>query len=449
MPAQAIETSKRKFYKALDQFTASQTSLTPSTTASASVPKRPATAAAAFDEARERAAKRLRHSTSSSSLPPKAAPSPTPSRQGDGKPRDPPNFSPWSHETFLARLKTFSSVSLWHPKPEGINEVEWAKRGWQCVDVNTVSCKGGCEKRLVVSLDISRRTSAEDEEDAGSEDQEAEEHALEQALVQRYQDVIAEGHADTCMWRKAGCKDDIYRLQVVLPSVWQPELRQRYKSILGIGKSVQHVNVKPIEAASSTSFGPERLLKELPSEILESATQTEDVGSTTKALDLAMHGWRGSTESGNELLHCDACFQRIGLWMYQPDYKTAHSRSDDESEDDIAIIDGAEMHREHCPWRSPSAQQASGSLKGLNASQILQRVVTTCARDHRRRSDEHAAVRHPQDVQAEPANTVTEDMPVYSKEEVARQDKERESRLRKLKGLFSIKRRSTKTAPKT
>ncbi|KAK3707746.1 Golgi membrane exchange factor (Ric1p-Rgp1p) subunit [Vermiconidia calcicola] len=459
--AVALATTKRKFYKALDSLnSSSQVSLAPSTSESTTIPKTPATAAAAFDEARERAAKRLRHSTSSSSLPYKVTPSPTASTKVNEKSKDPPNFSPWSHETFLARLKTFASVSLWHPKPDAVNEVEWAKRGWVCVDVNTVACKGGCEKRVVVSLNSAKKVTEQQREQVeraevdGEEDEKETDHAaFEQALVERYQDVIVEGHGQSCLWRKTGCKDDVYHLQVVRPSVWQPELRKRLQSTLAISSAIQNVKINTIPREGQKVSTPERLLEDLPADIVGSASSTIGLGASTSALEVALHGWRGSTESGSELLHCDACFQRIGLWMYQPGYRPAASHSDDhEDGEDPATIDLVDMHREHCPWRNAARQRASGSLKGLNACEIMHRVVSTYARDQRRRSDEHNAPTNNVEADQErdaTANATADSEPpaVLSREEVARQDKERESRLRKIKSLFTIKRRS-KSVPK-
>ncbi|KAK3714064.1 hypothetical protein LTR37_008093 [Vermiconidia calcicola] len=464
--AVALATTKRKFYKALDSLNnSSQVSIAPSISESTKVAKRPATAAAAFDEARERAAKRLRHSTSSSSLPYKVTPSPTPSptasKRVHEKSKDPPNFSPWSHETFLSRLKTFASVSLWHPKPDAINEVEWAKRGWVCVEVNTVACKGGCEKRVVVTLNSAKKKVTEQqqeeveraEDDGEEDDEEADQATFEQALVERYQNVIVEGHNQSCLWRKTGCKDDVYHLQVVRPSVWQPELRKRLQSTLAISSAIQNVKISTVSKEGLKISAPERLLKDLPADIIGSASSTIGSYALISALEVALHGWRGSTESGSELLHCDACFQRIGLWMYQPGYRPAASHSDDyEDGADPAIIDLVDMHREHCPWRNAATQRASGSLKGLNACEIMYRVVSTYARDQRRRSDEHSATTNnvEADQERDAAADATEDSEspaVLSREEVARQDKERESRLRKIKSLFMIKRRS-KSVPK-
>lgn len=308
------------------------------------------------------------------------------------------------------------------------------------MDVNTVACKGGCERRVVVSLDSPKKavTEVEDGEDEGED-----ESAFEWAIAERYKDEIVDRHRENCLWRKQGCQDDIYRLQVVRPSVWQPELHKRYQSALAISSAIQDVKMKTLASDSPKLLEPARLLEELPADVLGFADLARDTAAAISALKVALHGWRGSTESGSELMHCDACFQRIGLWMYQPGYRPANLDADDEDTTDSAIIDLVDMHRDHCPWRNPTTQKASGSLKGLNACEILQRVVSTYSRDQRRRSDEQKAVEngHLEQQDVEATETVSNDVPVVSKEEVARQDKERESRIRKLKNLLTIKRR--------
>lgn len=72
-------------------------------------------------------------------------------------PRKTPNYAPWSQELFLDRLKTFADVKLWTTKPDELGEVEWAKRGWTLEGWNKVACKGGCEKRVVVRLSPKRK----------------------------------------------------------------------------------------------------------------------------------------------------------------------------------------------------------------------------------------------------------------------------------------------------
>ena len=468
---EAIATSKRKFHKLLDSITAASNTLPSSQQrdkANGANGTTPLTARERMELASERAAKRLRSSTSSTSLSttlgsslgrvanssttslPRKMPSAASTTFAD-RPRDDkqiPNFSPWSQESFLARLKTFSKVSYWHPKPEAIGEVHWAKRGWSCVDLNTVACRGGCERRVVVKLDtigtvvkkaLENDTAADADE---AEEEEVDEAELEQALAERYKDEIVEGHTQTCLWRKAACKDDIYRLSLVRPVIWMPQLSDRYTCLLGVSKSIKDITIKSINTADANFLSTERLVAELPTSVLP--ISNADAALKAKALDIALHGWRGSIEFRADLLHCDTCFQRIGLWMYQPGYKPGkHDTSDDEA-DEVATVDLVEMHREHCPWRNAASQKATGNFAGLNACQILHRVVSTYAREQRRRSDEQNGVG--QDVQLPDSPEV--ERPKPSREEIARQDKERDSRLRKLKKMFTGKRSSKIEATK-
>jgi hypothetical protein len=376
----------------------------------------------------------------------------------DGKSEDKhiPNFAPWSQEAFLARLKTFNRVSDWYPKPEVIGEMHWAKRGWSVVDVNTVACKGGCERRVVVKLDrmgtIVKKTlaseasaavgAANEEEEEEEEEEEVDEAELEKALAERYQDEIVNGHSETCLWRKAACKDDIYRLSLVRPIVWQPQLREAYISLLGVGKSIKDIRIRSLPNTDEEFLPYATLASELPADVI-STTDTEP-SLKTRALEIALHGWHGSLMHSTDLLQCETCFQRIGLWMYQPGYRPGrtNNNSDEHNEkdwdDELVFIDLVEMHREHCPWRNSVSQKATGSLAGLHASQILHRVVSTWVREQRRKCNEQQDV--VDDVQSMGSPEI--ERPKPSREEVARQDMERESRLRKLKRMFTVKRTS-------
>ena len=472
---EAIATSKRKFHKLLDSITAASNTVSASQqrdNVSATNANTSLTAREKMDLASDRARKRIRSSTSSASLSATLGSSfsrtantstmSLPQNVSDIKTvtdvsnenKHIPNFAPWSQETFLARLKTFSKVSNWHPKPEAINEIHWAKRGWSCVDLNTVACKGGCERRVVVKLDtmgtVVKKALAGDVEDADDDEEEqVDEAELEQALAERYKNEIVEGHTETCLWRKAACKDDIYRLSLVRPVVWKPQLLESYTSLLGVSKSIKDVTVKSANSNDAAFLPCERLVTELPADVIPSSDT--ETSLKAKALEVALHGWRGSSEFRADLLHCETCFQRIGLWMYQPGYKPGKQSDEpnenDEDEDGIAVIDLVEMHREHCPWRNAATQNATGSLAGLNACQILHRVVSTYAREQRRKSDEQRGVPDETEAPGSPGSPLVE-RPKPSREEIERQDKERESKLKRLKKMFTVKRSSKLGAPR-
>ncbi len=125
--------------------------------------------------------------------------------------------------------------------------------------------------------------------------------------------------------------------------------------------------------------------------------------------------------------------------MYQPGYRPTTSDNGEDTEDNS--VDLVQLHREHCPWRNAETQRASGSLTGLNASEILHRVVSTYARDQRRRSQEQRSAGDVENVPPPSEDEAEVEHQALSRDEVARQDKERESRLRKIKNMFSIRRR--------
>lgn len=114
-----------------------------------------------------------------------------------------PNFAPWDRGQFLERLQTFRQVDKWMGKPEKINEVQWAKRGWSCVGKDRVGCVGGCGKEVVVKLEEDWKEQEEDE-CAEEKDQEWREGARAQ-LIDKYAALITTEHEGGCLWRRRGC----------------------------------------------------------------------------------------------------------------------------------------------------------------------------------------------------------------------------------------------------
>ena len=108
----------------------------------------------------------------------------------------PSTYAPYDQDLFLERLKTFADMKLWTPKPEAIGEVEWAKRGWFCEAKDAVFCRA-CEKRVVVWI--------MKDEDKGEVLEWWTEEA-ETELVDKYKDLIVDGHDENCGWRQFGSK---------------------------------------------------------------------------------------------------------------------------------------------------------------------------------------------------------------------------------------------------
>ena len=125
---------------------------------------------------------------------------------------EPPNFAPWDRGQFLKRLETFRHVDKWRGKPEKVNEVQWAKRGWSCVGRDTIKCVGGCSQEMVVKLEgnpkhptqeiASTGTNASIEEPEDAEDWR---EKARQQLTDAYAEKTITGHAAGCLWRRRGC----------------------------------------------------------------------------------------------------------------------------------------------------------------------------------------------------------------------------------------------------
>lgn len=65
-----------------------------------------------------------------------------------------PKYAPWDRKAFLQRLKSFSSILDWMSKPDIVNEVEWAKRGWVCQGNERVRC---CLCNVEVCVKLNRK----------------------------------------------------------------------------------------------------------------------------------------------------------------------------------------------------------------------------------------------------------------------------------------------------
>lgn len=105
-------------------------------------------------------------------------------------------YCPTDRGELLKRLETFQDITRWTPKPDKINEVHWARRGWICQSKETVRCVL-CNKELIVRLSTNTQKSLDrDEKTAAS---------TQVALVAKYVELMSSSHQDDCLWRRKGC----------------------------------------------------------------------------------------------------------------------------------------------------------------------------------------------------------------------------------------------------
>lgn len=459
-PPPALATSKRKFYKLLDGLNSSPNVKTNKATSTATphepTSKRTRLSGDSVNLTRPTSvqvigSKVLAQSSNGTIL------------KASNEPAKAPNYQPYSQDRFLERLKTFADVKIWTYKPAEISEVEWAKRGWVCDKgkVDTVACKGGCEARVVVRLERGRERAKTLETLSGDEDDDeiTNEGGVwngepDEELVMRYKDLIVDGHKDGCLWRSGGCKNDIYRIRMADAGVWQQALVDRYQSLSEISSSLPERLKVPAQGDQTTTDSDDSnnishrsvvdQISRTLAAALTSAADTSTAGSSddTSATSpiqstggtLALFGWQGSSPHNIHLATCDRCFQRIGLWLYtsNPANKALPSAQSGIADDDILQFDVVGLHRDYCPWINPEAQAGLGAFNGLAAWEILVELIKS-----RRSRDEHERKANDaddtEDVDAEDTGINIE----KTRAQLELEDRERESRLAKLKRVFT------------
>ncbi len=261
------------------------------------------------------------------------------------------HYLPSSRQAFLERLETFRQVTKWHvPSTEPINASAWVKRGWICVDTDTVFC-GSCKERLWIDLEIKEREAPENGEDPNvkSEDdpeQYAMQNAMYENLVKRYQEMIVTAHSENCPWRKRGCDASIQRIEGLLnTNNALAGLKSRYDSMSTQCEDAP--NVTELPSTQATEQNLERF------EFENSEKPLRNI------LRLAICGWQRKV---NDVIECRHCFRSLGLWLYRGDEPTMDK------------LDGVESHLEYCPWRSPEAQDTEISVSMQEEDAIVQRM---------------------------------------------------------------------------
>jgi hypothetical protein len=490
-PNVALNTSKRKFYKLLDNLSSSRVNSSSTADSTRDAPpaapgtepankrvrnERPFTAPSRpFSVGVDRPTSSVRAVGGTASTPRPVSEYEIP--EGEMRPI---NYVPWDHERFLDRLKTFADGKMWTPKPSQLSEVEWAKRGWVVVAKDTVGCKGGCERRLLVSLTKEEKESAEEQREKVDADQkempispaDPEDELwwmddVEKELINKYQALIVEGHDTDCLWRtQGGSKDDIYRIKMADPLVWQKELRERYLSLMTVASSLPDTwSISEEGATDPSPLDLDELIKCLPIDLLklppspgekaeksndsqpraDSAADAPDVEITTvaereppnhTALALAMCGWSAQQPHGVQLAYCTKCFQRIGLWLY---HSTSPSSPSSTLTLETMTFNPIDLHREHCPWKNPQTQCSIGTLAGLSGWEVLVRLVKN---GRRRFGVKEEKVK----VESERVSWSDEDDETRKRrrEETEKEDKARRSRIQKLKRVFSVKKKDKK-----
>lgn len=253
------------------------------------------------------------------------------------------NYLPASREAFLERLETFGPITKWHvPSTEEISAVAWAKRGWWCVDTDTVACKA-CNEQILIKLDAELETAAtelaEQQDETEEDDLSVAATLRHRLLVEKYYNMIVTAHARSCPWRKRGCDESIQRISGLLNTTSTLQtLEARYDGLRKFEIPSVHLSTE------ISRHQVEEMIK-----FRFDASQQEEPHQDT--LRLAMCGWQASP-GREDVAECRACFRSLGLWLYRGEQPIMEK------------LDAVESHLEYCPWRSASAQRTEIEFEG-------------------------------------------------------------------------------------
>ncbi|POR34008.1 mRNA export factor rsm1 [Tolypocladium paradoxum] len=268
-------------------------------------------------------------------------------------------YCPGDRDELLKRLATFQELTDWTPKPDRVNEVEWAKRGWICQGKEKVRCVL-CHKELIVKLNRKEVDGAEVPVLVPSE--------IEGALVDKYRELMVASHQQDCLWRKRGCDDTLLRLSFSSSTATLAALRQRYDELCTRASFLPY----EFNLRLPDNLNLDEILSQLPLDFFtDPAPSEESDASTTKpvnrtALALALMGWQGLSNARIGAVpnsaSCHSCLRRLGLWMFK-------SKEVDENGQVLvpAPMDHLDPLREHrffCPWKSARAQSTGATSSG-------------------------------------------------------------------------------------
>ncbi|KAG0645776.1 Zinc finger C3HC-type 1 [Hyphodiscus hymeniophilus] len=350
----------------------------------------------------------------------------------------PPKYAPWDRVAFLERLKSFNSLTDWTPKPARVNEVEWAKRGWVCQKSERVRCCL-CNVEILVKLNQKMVDGKEEPVYTAA--------CIEEALVDKYVELIITSHTEDCLWRKRGCDDTIFKLPLNDAHTTLANLRGRYDELCLRKDTLPYdFNLRLPE-----SFFLDTILSYLPPNFFTSSTETispkaqpPEIPEFNKvAFQLALFGWQGSTHPrlGDQLgtVTCTACFRQLGLWLFKSKGVDAEG-----VETEVAIcdcLDTVEQHRPYCPWRNAISQNGSvkSSTSDLAGWEIVMRVLKNDYYLRTGGGKESRPVTAASVGSEEIGKESGEEDEALRRDERDAKDKERWARLRRVKSLFDTK----------
>ncbi|KAL2755572.1 hypothetical protein ACRALDRAFT_1071172 [Sodiomyces alcalophilus JCM 7366] len=305
-----------------------------------------------------------------------------------------PKYAPTDRNELLRRLATFQEITDWTPKPDKVSELEWAKRGWVCQGKERVRCSL-CKKELIVKLN-KKEVDGKDvpvlvASDAGATTPTSRTSLspqyneltpeVEEALKDKYAELIVSAHQEDCLWRRRGCDDSLLRLSLTNARASLQALRERYDALCAREPFLPY----EFNLRLPDDFSLDTVLTQLPEDFFSNPAPTPETAATKPpnrvALALAMMGWEGLSNprigAVPNSASCHTCLRRLGLWMFKS--KEVGPGNEILVPAPMDHLDPVKEHRLFCPWKNPETQRwsnAKSTSEGhLPAWKVLTQVL--------------------------------------------------------------------------
>ena len=227
-------------------------------------------------------------------------------------------------------------------------------------------------------------------------------------------------------------------MRLTQPESTLSDLRARYISFSRLK------TILPTSLRTPENFDIGYNSQRLGTYLLESTTSSavEQREPTTRvlnedALKFALFGWEAEAADGLEVARCNACFRRLGLWLF-----ILRPNPENPNEPREAIVDRLDLvheHRDYCPWINPTSQSGGRAANNIMSDppepagwEMLQNVIR-----HMKHSPDAAS---PKPISLSELGSPMSASTLLDRKERVAKDQERWAKLKKLKQVFRVKR---------
>ena len=229
----------------------------------------------------------------------------------------------------------------------------------------------------------------------------------------------------------------IQRLNLSHPSTTLESLRMRYESFVKLETRLPtSLRFPPSLYLDDHSEQLTSVLQQRPP--LDTTSTSDSLKQTVddEALKLALFGWQAETEHGLKLATCNACFRRLGLWLYVP--RENADGSSEEKEAIVSRLNLVEDHRSYCPWINKSSQsgETTSQVGAPERTELAGWEILVKAIENARHTlGDYSDIESSTDIGISSSASTSLD-----KTERDAQDQERWTKIKKLKQVFRVKR---------